>query len=72
MLEIQPDLVTALAYTIERSEDLDKERAEASKKQAEAPAQKGDLTSEDRARVIEQLTEAVARLRLIEGHNKRH
>ena len=72
MLEIQPDVVTVLADTIERSEDLDKERAEASKKQAETLAQKGDLTPEDKARAIEQLTEAVARLRLIEELNKRH
>ena len=41
MLEVRPDLVTVLADTIERSEDLDKERAEASKKQAETLAQKG-------------------------------
>ena len=64
MLEVQPDLVTVLADTIERSEDLDKDRAEAAKKQAEALAHKGDLSPEDRARAIEQLTEAVARLHI--------
>ena len=58
MLEVQPDLVTVLADTIERSEDLDKDRAEAAKKQAEALAHKGDLSPEARARAIEQLTEA--------------
>ncbi len=72
MLEVQPDLVTVLADTIERSEDLDEDRAEAAKKQAEALAHKGDLSPEDRARAIEQLTEAVARLHMIEELQKRH
>ena len=64
MLEVQPDLVTVLADTIERSEDLYKDHAEAAKKQAEALAHKGDLSPEARARAIEQLTEAVARLHI--------
>ncbi len=72
MLEVQPDLVTVLADTVERSEDLDKDRAEAAKKQAETFSQKGDISPEDRARAVEQLAEAVARLRLIEELQKRH
>ncbi|SEM87803.1 F0F1 ATP synthase subunit epsilon [Nitrosomonas marina] len=70
MLEVQPDVVTILADTAIRSDDLDEAKAIEAKRAAEDAMK--DRTSElDYARAQAELMEAVAQLAAIEKLRKR-
>lgn len=64
LLEVQPHLITVLADTAERAEDIDMAKAEKAKQQAEqAIAEAGDEISLEQAQA--ELTEAEVRLDLV-------
>ena len=65
VLEVQPDIVTVLADTAIRAEDLDEAKAAESKKRAEeALADKSDKI--DAAKALAELAQAAAQLKMIE------
>ena len=65
VLEVQPDIVTVLADTAIRGEDLDEAKAAEAKKRAEeALADKSDKI--DAAKALAELAQAAAQLKMIE------
>ncbi|MBF2734618.1 MAG: F0F1 ATP synthase subunit epsilon, partial [Betaproteobacteria bacterium AqS2] len=64
IMEVQPDMVTVLADVAERGEDLDEERVEAARKEAEEMLadRSGDI---DYAKAQAELAKAVAQLELL-------
>ena len=65
VLEVQPNIVTVLADTAIRGEDLDEAKAAESKKRAEeALADKSDKI--DAAKALAELAQAAAQLKMIE------
>ena len=70
VLEVQPDIVTVLADTAIRGEDLDEAKAAESKKRAEeALADKNDKI--DAAKALAELAQATAQLKMIENLRKK-
>ena len=70
ILEVQPDIVTVLADTAIRGDDLDEAKAEESKKRAEeALADKSDNI--DAAKALAELAQAAAQLKVIEKIRKK-
>ena len=70
ILEVQPDIVTVLADTAIRGEDLDEAKAAESKKRAEeALADKSDNI--DAAKALAELAQAAAQLKMIEKIRKK-
>ena len=70
VLEVQPDIVTVLADTAIRAEDLDEAKAAESKKRAEeALADKSDKI--DAAKALAELAQAAAQLKMIETIRKK-
>ena len=70
VLEVQPDIVTVLADTAIRGEDLDEAQAAESKKRAEeALADKSDNI--DAAKALAELAQAAAQLKMIETIRKK-
>ena len=70
VLEVQPDIVTVLADTAIRGEDLDEAKAAESKKRAEeALADKSDNI--DAAKALAELAQAAAQLKMIETIRKK-
>jgi len=70
VLEVQPDIVTVLADTAIRGEDLDEAKAEESKKRAEeALADKNDKI--DAAKALAELAQATAQLKMIQNLRKK-
>ena len=70
VLEVQPDIVTVLADTAIRGEDLDEAKAAESKKRAEeALADKSDKI--DAAKALAELAQAAAQLKMIEKIRKK-
>tara|TARA_Y100000741_G_scaffold304232_1_gene246237 strand:- start:162 stop:572 length:411 start_codon:yes stop_codon:yes gene_type:complete len=70
VIEVQPDIVTVLADTAIRGEDLDEAKAEESKKRAEeALADKSDNI--DAAKALAELAQAAAQLKVIEKIRKK-
>ena len=70
MLEVQPDVVTILADTAVRSNDLDEAKALEAKKAAEE-AIKNQASEVDYARAQAELSEAVAQLAVIDRLKKK-
>ena len=70
VLEVQPDIVTVLADTAIRGEDLDEAKAAESKKRAEeALADKSDKI--EAAKALAELAQAAAQLKMIETIRKK-
>ena len=70
VLEVQPDIVTVLADSAIRGEDLDEAKAAESKKRAEeALADKSDKI--DAAKALAELAQAAAQLKMIETIRKK-
>lgn len=70
IIEVQPDIVTVLADTALRGEDIDEAKAEESKKRAEeALADKSDNI--DAAKALAELAQAAAQLKVIEKIRKK-
>lgn len=70
VLEVQPDVVTVLADTAIRGEDLDEAKAAEAKKRAEeALADKEDNI--DAAKALAELAQAAAQLKMIENLRKK-
>ena len=70
VLEVQPDIVTVLADTAIRGQDLDEAKAAESKKRAEeALADKSDKI--DAAKALAELAQAAAQLKMIEKIRKK-
>ncbi|MDF1761346.1 MAG: F0F1 ATP synthase subunit epsilon [Coxiellaceae bacterium] len=70
MLEVQPDMVTILADTAARAEDLDEAAAVAAKEQAEKALE--DKRSElEYSKAVAELAEAVAQIRAIQAIRKK-
>ena len=70
VIEVQPEIVTVLADTAIRGEDLDEAIAEESKKRAEeALADKSDNI--DAAKALAELAQAAAQLKMIETIRKK-
>ena len=70
VIEVQPDIVTVLADTAIRGEDLDEAKAEESKKRAEeALSDKSDNI--DAAKALAELAQAAAQLKVIEKIRKK-
>lgn len=70
MLEVQPNIVTVLADTAIRGEDLDEAKASESKKRAEEMlADKSDNI--DAAKALAELAQAAAQLKMIEKLRKK-
>ena len=70
VLEVQPDIVTVLADTAIRGEDLDEAKAAESKKRAEeALADKSDKI--DAAKALAELARVAAQLKMIETIRKK-
>ena len=70
VIEVQPEIVTVLADTAIRGEDLDEVKAEESKKRAEeALADKSDNI--DAAKALAELAQAAAQLKMIETIRKK-
>ena len=70
VLEVQPNIVTVLADTAIRGEDLDEAKAAESKKRAEeALADKSDNI--DAAKALAELAQAAAQLKMIEKIRKK-
>lgn len=69
LLEVQPHLVTVLADTAERAEDIDEAQAEQAKERADAAiSESSEQTDIDQARA--DLAEASARLRMVQQIRK--
>ncbi|HET7313893.1 F0F1 ATP synthase subunit epsilon [Salinisphaera sp.] len=64
LLEVQPHLITVLADTAERAEDIDEAEAEKAKERAEQAVSEAEGES-DLARAQLELTEAAARLEMV-------
>ena len=70
VIEVQPEIVTVLADTAIRGEDLDEAKAEESKKRAEeALADKSDNI--DAAKALAEIAQAAAQLKMIETIRKK-
>tara|TARA_E500000081_G_scaffold6990_2_gene8240 strand:+ start:6664 stop:7083 length:420 start_codon:yes stop_codon:yes gene_type:complete len=70
VIEVQPDIVTVLADTAIRGQDLDEARAAEAKKRAEeALANKSDNI--DAAKALAELAQAAAQLKMIESIRKK-
>tara|TARA_X000000368_G_scaffold1068_1_gene874 strand:+ start:1418 stop:1828 length:411 start_codon:yes stop_codon:yes gene_type:complete len=70
VIEVQPDIVTVLADTAIRGDDIDEAKAEESKKRAEeALADKSDNI--DAAKALAELAQAAAQLKVIEKIRKK-
>ena len=70
VLEVQPEIVTVLADTAIRGEDLDEAKAAEAKKRAEeALADKSDNI--DAAKALAELAQAAAQLKMIENLRKK-
>lgn len=69
MLEVQPNLVTVLADTAIRAENIDEAKAQEAKRRAE-DALAGQTASFEYAKAQAELAEAVAQLRAIERLRK--
>jgi F-type H+-transporting ATPase subunit epsilon len=70
VLEVQPSIVTVLADTAIRGEDLDEAKAAEAKKRAEdALADKSDKI--DAAKALAELAQAAAQLKMIENLRKK-
>ena len=70
VIEVQPEIVTVLADTAIRGEDLDEAKAEESKKRAEeALADKSDNI--DAAKALAELAQTAAHLKMIETIRKK-
>jgi F-type H+-transporting ATPase subunit epsilon len=70
VLEVQPSIVTVLADTAIRGEDLDEAKAAEAKKRAEdALADKSDNI--DAAKALAELAQAAAQLKMIENLRKK-
>lgn len=69
-LEVQPRLVTVLADTAERAENMDEAAAEQARERARE-ALEGQQTEMDYSRAAAQLAEAMAQLRTIEQLKKK-
>ena len=70
VLEVQPEIVTVLADTAIRGEDLDEAKAAEAKKRAEeALADKSDKI--DAAKALAELAQATAQLKMIENLRKK-
>ncbi len=70
LLEVQPKLVTVLADTAERIEEIDEAEAEKAKERAEAAVSNADQDS-DIQRAQAELTEAAARLQMVKQWRNR-
>jgi len=70
-LEVQPNIVTVLADTAVRGEDLDEKAAEQAKRDAEAQMAKGASAELDYNQAAMQLAEAIAQLRVIQQLRKK-
>jgi F-type H+-transporting ATPase subunit epsilon len=70
-LEVQPNVVTILADTAVRAEDMDAAAAESAKQMAKE-ALEGQHSEMDYSRAAAQLAEAVAQLRTIEQLKKKY
>lgn len=70
-LEVQPNVITILADTAVRAEDMDAAAAENAKQQAKE-ALEGQHSEMDYSRAAAQLAEAVAQLRTIEQLKKKY
>ena len=70
MLEVQPDKVTVLADVAERGENLDLERAEQARKDAEQALQSG-VTGVSYAAAQAELAQAAAQIELLRKIKKR-
>ena len=64
ILEVQPDLVTILSDTVLRAEDIDERQAEEARAMAER-ALRGEREKLDYSEAYAQLTEALAKLRVV-------
>lgn len=64
-LEVQPDMVTVLADTITRAEDIDREAAEKAKEQAKKELLEGSSDDTDYEMAAARLAEAMAQLRVL-------
>ena len=71
MLEVQPTMVTVLADTAIRANDLDEARAQQAKKAAEELLQKRD-SSMDYAKAEAELADAIGQLAAIKKLRKKH
>lgn len=69
LLEVQPDVVTVLADTVERAEDIDEAAAIAAKKAAEE-ALANRQSDFEYAKAAAELAEAVAQIRAIQAIRK--
>ena len=65
ILEVQPHVVTILADTALRGEDLDESKAQQAKERAEEALQT-QLTEQEAAKAMAELAEAAVQLRMIE------
>ncbi|MCC1496125.1 F0F1 ATP synthase subunit epsilon [Alcanivorax sp. 1008] len=70
-LEVQPDIITILADTAMRAEDMDAVAAESAKQQAKE-ALEGQHSEMDYSRAAAQLVEALGQLRTIEQLKKKY
>lgn len=69
MIEVQPDMVTVLADTVERAKDLDEAEALEAQKRAEE-ALEGKKSEMDYARAKSELVEIASRLKAIQRLRK--
>ncbi|MGO2130669.1 MAG: ATP synthase delta/epsilon chain alpha-helix domain-containing protein, partial [Pseudoalteromonas prydzensis] len=70
-LEVQPNIVTVLADTAIRGEDLDEQAAEQAKRDAEQQMAQGASAELDYSQAAMQLAEAIAQLRVIQQLRKK-
>ncbi len=69
ILEVQPNIVTVLADTVLRGDDLDEARAEEARQRAEEALQ-SKMTEQETAKAMAELAQAAAQLRMIEELRK--
>jgi F-type H+-transporting ATPase subunit epsilon len=69
-LEVQPDVVTILADTVIRADNIDRERAEEAKKKAEQILATKKL--DDYTAALIELNKALAQLRIADRWHKKH
>jgi len=70
-LEVQPNIVTVLADTAVRGEDLDEQAAEQAKRDAESQMANASAAQFDYQKAAMQLAEAIAQLRVIQQLRKK-
>ena len=70
-LEVQPNIVTVLADTAVRGEDLDEQAAEQAKRDAESQMANASAAEFDYQKAARQLAEAIAQLRVIQQLRKK-